>query len=192
MPSYQNNSPFDYLPDESKDPLYINDQRKHYYIESNSVIRHPHVSPLFATESSVPLCRTLIHVGDAERLLDENVVFWNRFKNSPVQLEIYEDMVHVFQVFGIVDRFSVLALKRLGAFVEQTTKERDQAFPRQCQWIRSNGNVKEIPDSIALVHHSRDMLQSVGKWDEKREATLQDLLRPIVKIDEIPEIAPSV
>ena len=98
FPSYEVNGPYDYLPHKSADPKYISSERNHYYVKQNSQLRTPLVSPVFASESDKPLPHTLIQVGDAERLRDENLVFYETFKKSPLQLEVFEDMVHVFQM----------------------------------------------------------------------------------------------
>ena len=99
MPSFKTNAPYDYLPDQSCDSRYINNDRCHYYLPDNSQFENPFVSPLFASEKDFgDLPPSLIQVGDAEKLRDENILFAARFSKSPITLELYEDMVHVFHL----------------------------------------------------------------------------------------------
>jgi acetyl esterase/lipase len=74
-------------------------QGSQYYV-GDYPLQHPLVSPLFADLSGLP--PTLVQVGSKEVLLDDA----NRFKalaeavNSPVELNIYPGMWHVFQMFS--------------------------------------------------------------------------------------------
>jgi acetyl esterase/lipase len=71
----------------------------HYYLPDNEKLQHPLVSPGFATENEFGLLPpTLIQIGDAEKLRDEAIVFSRTFKHSPVHVEMYEDMIHVFHM----------------------------------------------------------------------------------------------
>ncbi|KAJ3023954.1 UNVERIFIED_CONTAM: hypothetical protein HDU68_008396 [Siphonaria sp. JEL0065] len=123
--SYKTNGKWDYLPDKMRGKL-INESRSHYYVKDNTYLKHPLVSPLFATEAhqEKPLCPILIHIGECERLRDENLVFVSRvFKESPIQLEMYDTMVHVFQMFNNFLPLAELALERLGMFVQKVTTD---------------------------------------------------------------------
>jgi epsilon-lactone hydrolase len=95
LPSYTQNSPHCYLPFRSKDPKYIHKNRSHYILEGNHHIKHPYLSPLFATErGDKTLPPILIQVGSWERLRDESLMFAsNVFANSPIRVEIYEGQV---------------------------------------------------------------------------------------------------
>ena len=98
-PSFSLNTPFDYLPDKSIDPKYIHDSRKHYCLTDNSFLHYPLVSPMYADEvEEKPLPPILIHIGDAEKLRDETLVFFSRFSSTRIQVEMYQDMIHVFQL----------------------------------------------------------------------------------------------
>ncbi|KAJ3042743.1 hypothetical protein HDV00_006800 [Rhizophlyctis rosea] len=119
MPSWRLNNPFDYLPDASSDPKHITTDRSHYYVARNSDLKHPLVSPIFAQENpSRPLPPTLIQCGDAEKLRDESITFTcNIMRDSRIQLEMYQDMVHVFQMWAGVEEISKVALRRAGEWV---------------------------------------------------------------------------
>jgi len=62
--------------------------------------RTPTASPLFADLSG--LAPILIHVGSAETLLDDSVRFAERVRKAggDVELEVWEDMIHVFHAFA--------------------------------------------------------------------------------------------
>ncbi len=62
--------------------------------------RHPYASPLYAELHGLP--PILIHVGDAEVILDDSTRFAARARAAGVNvtLEIWDDMPHVFQAFA--------------------------------------------------------------------------------------------
>ncbi|KAJ1546098.1 hypothetical protein HK096_005556, partial [Nowakowskiella sp. JEL0078] len=64
QPSYILNGDYDYLPYQSKDPKYINENRNHYYTSDNSFLTNPLVSPLYADikDSSIELPRSVYNV----------------------------------------------------------------------------------------------------------------------------------
>jgi acetyl esterase/lipase len=101
LPSIVINDVYDYLPHQSKDPRYIHDDRFHYLLPDNENFYDALVSPLFGnSEQYRGLPRTLLQVGDAEKLRDESILFslLSKKEGSNVQVELYEDMVHVFHM----------------------------------------------------------------------------------------------
>ncbi|KAJ3127831.1 hypothetical protein HK098_005725 [Nowakowskiella sp. JEL0407] len=164
QPSHILNGDYDYLPYQSRDPKYINENRNHYYTADNSYLNNPLVSPLYANinderfsmseraktvsaklsrhydepESQSGLDFTspdnsisqppdamqllppiLCQVGSAERLFHENLMFVAKTLEktpSPVLLEVYEDMIHVHQMFPF-EPLGNKAIKQLAAFV---------------------------------------------------------------------------
>ncbi|KAI9344292.1 Alpha/Beta hydrolase protein [Obelidium mucronatum] len=132
--SYQSNGKWDYLPDRMRGKM-LSDTRSHYYVKDNSFLTNPLVSPLFAKEDPArSMCPLLIHIGECERMRDENLVFVSRvFKESPIQLEMYDAMVHVFQMFNNFLPLAELALERLGMFVQKVTRDEfdvKRSYPR--------------------------------------------------------------
>ncbi|KAI8620509.1 Alpha/Beta hydrolase protein [Chytriomyces sp. MP71] len=119
MPSFKLNAKYDYLPEKMKGKL-ISSSREQYYVSDNNLLKHPLVSPLFARESpGNPICPLLIQCGEVERLRDEILAFATRsFPSSPIHLELYDAMVHVFHMFNAVDALADFALERIGAFVQ--------------------------------------------------------------------------
>lgn len=90
----------------------------HYYIGQYEA-SHPLVSPLFADLSGLP--PTLVQVGSKEILLDDS----KRFKDlahaagSPVSLNIYPGMWHVFQLFSQWSAPAKQSLEEIAGFVAQ-------------------------------------------------------------------------
>ncbi|KAI8613376.1 Alpha/Beta hydrolase protein [Chytriomyces sp. MP71] len=122
MDSFRTNARYDILPDKVKDRI-LTENRNHYYIKDNSFLKNPLVSPLFSTESELtPLPPMCIHIGELERLRDENLAFYiHVFKNSRIQMELYESQIHVFQLFNTIYPFADESLKRYGEFVKRVT-----------------------------------------------------------------------
>ena len=60
----------------------------------------PHASPLYADLAGLP--PLLIQVGDRETVLDDSVTFADmaRAAGVDVDLEVWDGMIHVFQMFG--------------------------------------------------------------------------------------------
>ena len=70
-----------------------------YYVPDGDVL-NPLVSPLYADLSGLP--PLLVHVGDAEVLLDDAVLFADRARLAgvSVELEIWPEAFHVFQMLA--------------------------------------------------------------------------------------------
>lgn len=88
------------------------------YIEDVENKYNPYVSPVYGKYHNFP--KTLIQCGENELLLDDSVELYNNMKNVgvDVKLEIYEDMIHDFQLFTIFDKTSV-ARKNISKFLER-------------------------------------------------------------------------
>lgn len=84
--------------------------------------RAPLASPLYADLRGLP--PLLIHVGTAETLLDDSTRLADRAKASGVKVElnIWEDMIHVWPIFAPVLPEGQQAIERIGEFVRQATK----------------------------------------------------------------------
>ncbi|KAJ3415408.1 hypothetical protein HDV05_005002 [Chytridiales sp. JEL 0842] len=129
QPSFRLNDS-DYLPSDACDPSHITPGvRSHYYTSSDELNSHPYVSPLFAsdkpetansTSKDLRLPPTLIQLGSRERLRDEGIMLAAQsFQNSPMRVEIYEDMVHIFQVFeSMGEPMALQSWERIGEFVK--------------------------------------------------------------------------
>lgn len=87
------------------------------YVQGAENMKHPHVSPLYGDFSGLE--RMLIQVGDREVLLDDA----RRLDESVgkqgvnVELQVYEGMPHVFQLFAPTVAAAATAIQSIGDFV---------------------------------------------------------------------------
>ncbi|CAO3570611.1 unnamed protein product [Mortierella alpina] len=91
------------------------------YYASNAVLDCPYVSPL-VTKSLEGLCPILVIAGDGEMLRDEAIVFARKGVDSSVDvhLAVYDDMPHVFPMFGFLSSAED-AMQQSGQFIRQVT-----------------------------------------------------------------------
>lgn len=87
------------------------------YVQGAERMDHPCVSPLFGSFDGLP--QVLIQVGDREVLLDDAKRVTERMKEQgvDVELQVYEGMPHVFQLFAPTVGAATDAIERIGAFV---------------------------------------------------------------------------
>lgn len=87
------------------------------YVQGAERIDHPHVSPVFGDFTG--LCKLLIQVGDREVLLDDakRMARLAGGQGVSVDLQIYDGMPHVFQVFAPAVSTSTEAINNIGKFV---------------------------------------------------------------------------
>ncbi|MBY9019925.1 MAG: alpha/beta hydrolase [Candidatus Lokiarchaeota archaeon] len=81
--------------------------------------KNPFASPLYADFKGLPpLC---IQVGSAEVLLDDATRLAKRAKEAgvEVQLDIWEDMIHVFQAFAVLAPESIEGIIKIGEFIKK-------------------------------------------------------------------------
>ncbi len=84
--------------------------------------KNPYASPLYANLKDLPpLC---IQVGTAELLLDDAIRLATRAKEDgvEVQLDIWEDMIHVFQAFAVLAPESQEGIEKIGEFIKKFFK----------------------------------------------------------------------
>ncbi|ORX93078.1 hypothetical protein K493DRAFT_316195 [Basidiobolus meristosporus CBS 931.73] len=177
--SFHLNKDTDYLPStasvkHSSSPA-ISDKkwakRKHFYAP-DSLLKHPLVSPLFEADLH-GLPPLLIQVGDGELLRDEGILFalkasgnyqsmdrkqsldTSKSKSTPVSLEIYGEMPHVFHVFSFTTSAQI-ALDHCAKFVKEiiqgvpTEEERnfatfaDKENSLRKRFVAYDGSIEEI------------------------------------------------
>ena len=81
--------------------------------------KNPYASPLYANFKGLPpLC---IQVGSAEILLDDATRLAERAKEAgvEVQLDIWEDMIHVFQAFAVMAPEGTDGINKIGEFIKK-------------------------------------------------------------------------
>src|SRR2546428_10466983 len=83
---------------------------------------NPLVSPLCAAYSALP--PILTQVGDAEVLLDDSTRYAERAKAAGVDvtLEVFDEMIHVFQIFAATLPEAQQAIDKIGAWVKQKVR----------------------------------------------------------------------
>jgi acetyl esterase/lipase len=81
--------------------------------------RTPLAAPLYADLTGLP--PLLIHVGTAETLLDDSTRLADRARSAGVDatLEVWEDMIHVWQFMAALLPEGQLAIDRIGEFIQE-------------------------------------------------------------------------
>jgi monoterpene epsilon-lactone hydrolase len=92
------------------------------YYAGDKDLKHPLVSPLYADLKGLP--PMLIHVGDAEVLLDDSTRIAERAKAAGVDVtcEVWPEMIHVWHVFAKLLPEGQQAIDRIGEYVIAHTK----------------------------------------------------------------------
>lgn len=92
------------------------------YIGDNDP-KNPYISPLYGDLKGLP--PLLIQVGSAEVILDDSIRFAEKAKSAGVEvtLDVWEDMVHVFQVFAAWAPEGEQAIEKIGEFIQKHIKE---------------------------------------------------------------------
>ncbi len=91
-----------------------------YYCPDESQWHNPLVSPVFANVAGLP--PMLIHVGDDEILLSDSTRFADKLQEAgvDVELEIWPEMWHVFQLFVGKMPESRRAIVKIGDYIRRT------------------------------------------------------------------------
>ena len=94
---------------------------KLYYGDEDA--KNPLISPLYADLQGLP--PLLIQVGTAEVLLDDSVRLADQAKAAgvEVQLEIWEDMIHMFAYFAAWAPESQQGIEQIGEFIQKHIKK---------------------------------------------------------------------
>ncbi|MDP9180705.1 MAG: alpha/beta hydrolase, partial [Chloroflexota bacterium] len=102
-----------------RDPLLTRSLCEHWLGMYLGVTSPTVASPLFGDYNGLP--PILIQVGDAEILLDHSTRYAERAKAAGVDvtLEIWDDMIHVFQLFAPMLPEGQQAIDKIGAWVKQ-------------------------------------------------------------------------
>jgi monoterpene epsilon-lactone hydrolase len=95
----------------------INQYRKRFVDDKD--VRHPLAAPLYADLTGLP--PLLIQVGSAETLLDDSLRIAEKARADGVDvtLRIWEDMIHVWQLFAFMVPQGAAALDEMGVFIRE-------------------------------------------------------------------------
>jgi monoterpene epsilon-lactone hydrolase len=82
--------------------------------------KNPFASPLYADLQDLP--PLLIQVGSSEVLLDDSLRFVDRAKNAgaEVSLEVWDEMIHMFQLYAYVVPEGQEAINKIGEFIQKS------------------------------------------------------------------------
>ena len=80
---------------------------------------NPYISPLYAELHNLP--SILIHVGTAEIIEDDSIRFAEKAKEAGVDvtIEVFDDMIHVFQAFSEWASEGQEAIEKIGEFIQE-------------------------------------------------------------------------
>jgi acetyl esterase/lipase len=94
------------------------------YLSEQGDPKDPLASPLFGDLHGLP--PILLQVGDRETVLDDSTRFAHKARAAgvAVQLEIYDDMIHVFQQFADVLPEGRQAIESIGRFLNEAWQKR--------------------------------------------------------------------
>ncbi|KAI8914186.1 Alpha/Beta hydrolase protein [Gorgonomyces haynaldii] len=169
MPAWHLNKPYCYLPSQIADPSYISKSRSNLYVDHDEQLHLPYVSPCFSKETSTPIPPTLIQCGGAERVRDDSIYFSEiAFPNSPIRLEIYSEMVHMFQLFSPFFKFSKLSVMRMGHFLKEHMSSK-KTIKRESLYIKNEHGfpVEETTDAKHILLDGMEMLIERGIWESR-------------------------
>ena len=174
-PSLLLNRPFDYITsvigDEKtdRDKDWLHNDRIYYYCTDNTQLNSPYVSPVYYSGSSSDFPPILIQFGEAELLRDEQLGFFTKvMPKANIRLEMYTDMIHVFQYIFRFSTQSITALERIAKFIESI--ERGDKIYRQAL-IVTGSQIKPFVDPFSIVVEGKkivDEMRSEGIlewWD---------------------------
>jgi acetyl esterase/lipase len=80
--------------------------------------RNPYISPIYGDLNGLP--PLLIHVGTTEKLLDDSIRLADNAKKAGVDvtLKIWQDMIHVFQVYAVLIPEGNESIREIGIFIQ--------------------------------------------------------------------------
>ena len=172
LPAWYLNEPYCYLPEAVADQKYFSDDRHCCQVGHDKDLCNPYASPAMSKSiPGLPICPTLIQMGDAERVRDDSIYFATQTMSSdePIQVEMYEDAVHVFQLFSPFDAFGDHALKRMGKFIQENT-----VIKIKKPFVKSNVKVFndklrgyptiDIPDLEGILTDGVELCLRERKW----------------------------
>jgi acetyl esterase/lipase len=100
------------------------------YLGDNGEPRHPLASPLYADLAGLP--PLLIQVGDRETVLDDSTLFAEKARAAgvDVELQVWDGMIHVFQMFGAELAEARQAVDAIAGFLRQHLRIKAEREPQ--------------------------------------------------------------
>jgi acetyl esterase/lipase len=157
-------------------------------------LTHPYASPLFGDLAGLP--PMLIQSGDAEVLRDENTLLAHKATLAGVSVthELYEDMVHVFQMFTWLPATHA-AINSIGRWVRQTLPrieweqrqmaEMEAAAAEEDQWYGEHNRLED-EDTTPTATGSPALPSVLGL---ERVPTTPRVHAPHIDLDSLPPVS---
>ncbi|KAJ3193737.1 hypothetical protein HK101_004281 [Irineochytrium annulatum] len=201
QPSYVLNGPSDYLPVGSEDPKYLQRDQVHYFLAPGAGVSLAHelVSPMFANVTNEgkddqgqplkPLPPILIQCGDAERLRDETLETferWGKQGANKVQVEVWEDMIHVWHLFAVAENVSRAAIAHLADFAVKVTGRKDGEaveFERSVRRVRNRAGYpcEEFGEDVGVfLSKERERLEKFVNENAEKLKAAEPKAAPVV------------
>ncbi|KAJ7103270.1 Alpha/Beta hydrolase protein [Mycena belliarum] len=176
--SWDLNEPYDVVPfpmaTSHMNPiaLYLGDQVEQY-------LTHPYASPLFGDFKGLP--PLLIQVGDAEVLRDEIALLAHKATLAGVEVrhELYEDAVHIFQVYPFLDS-SQRAFMSMHDFA-RTIRARGALGPRAEEGLEleiDTANATVVRGDGVASEAVKEDLEDEERTESEPEDAEEDDVRP--------------
>jgi hypothetical protein len=163
----------------------------------NTYLTHPYASPLFGDLHNLP--PMLIQSGDSEVLRDEDTLLAHKASLAGVHVthELYEDMVHVFQMFTWLPT-AKSAISSVGRWVRSTLPKIEEEMRTQGENI-NDGRIKSPmgAEGGGIVSGESRMVDAEGREVSSLRARAGDALhldipsqdirhQPSIDIDSLP------
>ncbi|KAG0272820.1 hypothetical protein BGZ95_011399 [Linnemannia exigua] len=138
------------------------------YYASNAVLDCTYVSPL-VEKNLEGACPMLVITGDGEMLRDESIVFAkkNAHASPSLQLLIYDDMPHVFQMFDFLPSAGD-AIQRSAEFIRKVTIGGEGVTKKSSYRVSVDGELRALEEDAVIGWEAR-----VGKLGGGQEVLLQ-------------------
>ena len=103
-------------------------------------LRNPLLSPVFANVAGLP--PTMIHVGDDEILLSDSTRIATLLREAGVEVEltVYPELWHVFQLFIGAMPESKASVDAIGAYIRAAFSERASDTPQPAPGFAASGD----------------------------------------------------
>ncbi|KAF9580863.1 hypothetical protein BGW38_002326 [Lunasporangiospora selenospora] len=126
----------------------------------NNLLTCKYVSPILENNLE-GVCPILMIAGDGEMLRDEAIVFAKKHANvsSSVQLLVYDDMPHVFQMFGFLPS-AKHSLQESGDFIRNVTKGGAGVPSKKFERIDTKGERRPLEEDA--VSEWKDRIGKLG------------------------------
>jgi acetyl esterase/lipase len=100
------------------------------YLGESGDPRHPWASPLYADLTGLP--PLLLQVGDRETVLDDSTMFADKARAAgvDVELQVWDGMIHVFQMFGAELAEARQAIDSIAEFIKRQLHMKAEREPQ--------------------------------------------------------------